>query len=292
MEYVFDPYTWEDDRKILTQKELIVPGLEMFGTHHHPKKLRILPPHMHKTTEFLYLANGAQKYYVGEKEYLLTGNHVLVVNNDVVHSTGDIPYGRYENLWFRLDIPRFAKSLGVPAPIRSHICQRLQNLPHPLISMTENRFSQLRDAFFALSSDLPSEKLQGYAQFVDFVTYLVKCTDPTAAFSADIQQVLSYIREHICESILLADLAALCRISLSTFKQKFRRETGVSPREYINIQKIEKAKVFLASGMTVTETAYALDFSSSSYFSVVFKQMEDISPIDWQAKHTNDPKNN
>jgi len=180
----------------------------------------------------------------------------------------------------------------VPAPIRSHICQRLQNLPHPLISMTENRFSQLRDAFFALSSDLPSEKLQGYAKFVDFVTYLVKCTDPTAAFSADIQQVLSYIREHICESILLEDLAALCRISLSTFKQKFRRETGVSPREYINIQKIEKAKVFLASGMTVTETAYALDFSSSSYFSVVFKQMEDISPIDWQAKHTNDPKNN
>ena len=83
----------------------------------------------------------------------------------------------------------------------------------------------------------------------------------------------------------LEELAELAGLSLSGFKQKFRRETGITPREYINLLKIEKAKALLRAGSSVTETAFSLDFSSSSYFSVLFKQMEDMSPSEYVRLH-------
>ena len=112
MDYVFDNAIWTDDVRILTDETLIVPGLEMFGHNCSARNLRLLTPQIHKTAEFLYLANGSQKYSINGQEYTVKGNQVLVVDAEVPHSSGPNPYGRYESLWFRLDIAAFAANLG------------------------------------------------------------------------------------------------------------------------------------------------------------------------------------
>jgi hypothetical protein len=113
MEYVFDQPTWTDDRRILTHEKLNIPGLEMFGHDCSARNLRLLSPHIQKTAEFLYLANGSQKYSINGQEYTVKGNQILVVDAEVPHSSGPNPYGLYESLWFRLDIPTFAASCSL-----------------------------------------------------------------------------------------------------------------------------------------------------------------------------------
>lgn len=285
MDYTFDSPTWTDEVKIITNDSLIVPGLEMFGHKCSARNLQLLTPHIHKTTEFLYLANGSQKYSINGEDYVVKGNQVLVVDAEVPHSSGPNPYGRYENLWFRLDIPVFAGHLGVSEPVRMLICQRLQQMPNPIIAIRENLWGGLQNAFYNLASSDPAKQLCGYGAFVHFITQLVKSTDPAGSYSPCIQQVITYIEENICTHLGLEDLAELAGLSLSGFKQKFRRETGITPREYINLLKIEKAKEYLSAGASVTETAFALDFSSSSYFSVLFRQMEDMPPSEYLKLH-------
>lgn len=284
MNYIFDRYTWTDDRKVLTKNELIVPGLEMFGHYRATHALTVLTPHMHTAAEFLYIANGAQKYCIEDKEYLLTGNQVLIVKEHTPHSTGPNPYGRYNCLWFQLDIDRFAASLSLPKEVTEHIVNRLGNARKPLISLKENLYGNLQAAFYELASADITDRLKGYSRFVDFIICLVKYTEPQPDISPQIQLALRHIDENICAMLPLEELSEISGLSLSGFKQKFRRETGISPREYINIKKIKKAKELLSSGMSVTDTAFALDFSSSSYFSVLFKQMEDISPSEYRNK--------
>lgn len=278
MDYVFDNAIWTDDTRIITQETLIVPGLEMFGHDCSARHLRLLTTHIHKTAEFLYLANGTQHYSIAGQEYVMKGNQVLVVDPEVPHSSGLNPYGRYETFWFRLDIPVFAASLGVSGQVKELICRRLQHMANPILAPREHLYNQLSGVFYNLASADPTEQLCGYGQFVHFITQLVKCTDPAVNCSPEMQRVISYIEENICSHLELEELAALAGLSLSGFKQKFRRETGITPREYINLLKIEKAKQYLAAGASVTETAFALDFSSSSYFSVLFRQMEDMPP--------------
>lgn len=73
---------------------------------------------------------------------------------------------------------------------------------------------------------------------------------------------VDYIHSHIDEWIVLDQLASVCALSLSRFKTQFRQELRISPREYINIYKIEKAKEMLTTKSSITNIAYALSFSS------------------------------
>lgn len=279
--YITDDPVWTEDLMIMDAERLRIPGVEMFGYNRSTRNLHIMIPHMHKTAEFLCFANGSQEYYVREQQYILRGNQVLIVDADVPHSTGSTPYGRYEHLWFRMDVQAFAEGLNVADDLKDLICRRLTHLENPVLSLQEAPYSDLQTCFFHLASDHPADRLAGYTEFLQFISRLVQSTSPTDACSPVIQKALTYISDNICTHIPLTRLAELCGLSLSGFKQKFRRETGITPREYINILKINKAKELLAAGNSVTETAFALDFTSSSYFSVLFHQVTDQSPSDY-----------
>ena len=289
MEYMFDEATWDENYKVITDRMLTIPGLEMFGHNRDTRRRQALTPHAHKTAEFLYLSNGSQKYYINEEEFIIHGNQVLVVAADTLHSSGDNPYGRYETLWFRLDIDTFADGLGVSGTMRQLCRERLHRMCNTLVSLHEQAYGDLQEAFYALASPDSCRQLDGYARFVRFLTQLIQCTNPVSDCSPAIQQTVAYIEENICTHLELETLAELAGLSLSGFKQKFRRETGITPREYINLQKIEKAKELLRGGMSITETAFALDFSSSSYFSYLFRQMENMTPSEFIRKGIDTP---
>lgn len=78
--------------------------------------------------------------------------------------------------------------------------------------------------------------------------------------------------DHITSEISLEELASIANLSCCQYKQKFKKQLGISPRHYINQQKIENAKILLMEGMSVTDVAMMLGFSTSGYFSTVFKK--------------------
>ena len=289
MEYNIDEATWSDNFKIITDRILTIPGLEMFGHNTETRRRQMLPPHIHKTAEFLYLSNGSQKYYINDEEYTIRGNQVLVVAADTLHSSGDSPSGRYETLWFRLDIDAFAAGLGATDAMKQLCRQRLHRMCNTIVSPQKNLYGELQSAFYELASPDMAQQLSGYARFLQFIAQLIRSADPAGSCSPAMQRVLAYIEENICSDLELESLAALAGLSLSGFKQKFRREIGITPREYINLLKIEKAKEFLRRGKSVTDTAFALDFSSSSYFSYLFRQIEDMSPSEFIRRHRQTP---
>ena len=74
-------------------------------------------------------------------------------------------------------------------------------------------------------------------------------------------------------------MAEVAGLSVSHFKARFRRETGLPPREFILREKIRLAREALGKGHgTVTDIAFELGFSSSQYFATVFKRYTGQSP--------------
>lgn len=288
MEYLYDEAVWQENYKIITDDILTIPGLEMFGHNSDTRHRRTLFPHIHKTAEFLYLSNGSQRYGINGQEYTIHGNQILAVAADTPHSSAQSPYGRYETLWFRLDIDAFAEGLGVTNAMKQLCRERLHRMCGTIVAPQENLYGNLQAAFYELASPDPLCQLSGYARFIRFIMQLIRCTDPSSNYSPAIQRTVAFIKENICTHLELEKLAELNGLSLSGFKQKFRRETGITPREYINLLKIEKAKELLLKGFSVTETAFALDFSSSSYFSYLFRQIVDTTPSEY-VKRCNQP---
>ncbi len=124
------------------------------------------------------------------------------------------------------------------------------------------------------------------AQIVSFLHLLCDIArDPwiptVTPFVAD---VMNRIGGQLTEDISLKALAQDFGYSLSHFMTKFRAEAGITPMHYINREKIELAKAFLSKGMSVTETALALSFNYSNYFSSVFQRFTSYMPSEYQRK--------
>ena len=100
-----------------------------------------------------------------------------------------------------------------------------------------------------------------------------------AARNYGILKGVEYIDSHLGENMKIAEIAAVCAMSESAFRQKFKKQMGVSPIKYITKAKIEKAKQLLASSeLSVEEISHALCFYDTAYFYKIFKDITGTLP--------------
>jgi two-component system response regulator YesN len=98
-----------------------------------------------------------------------------------------------------------------------------------------------------------------------------------------IANAIQYLAEHFREDVDRDDVAAVSFISPNYLSKKFRDETGMNLREYINHLRINEAKrLLLSTNMTISEVAGELGYDNSSYFSTVFKKICGVSPVKWR----------
>ncbi|MEG0767910.1 MAG: AraC family transcriptional regulator [Clostridia bacterium] len=90
---------------------------------------------------------------------------------------------------------------------------------------------------------------------------------------------IRHMEKHLQTSIAIAELAACCHMSESTFYRRFQHFAGTPPLAYHQRRRIEKCCELLESGLyTVEQVAEAMGFCDASYFSRIFKRVTGVSP--------------
>lgn len=103
--------------------------------------------------------------------------------------------------------------------------------------------------------------------------------------AARLQQVMTFLMEHLSQPLTLADIADGCSMSVSALKLLFKEQCGCGPIAFFLQLKIREAKKLLRdSSFSVTEISERLGFQSVHYFSRLFKEKTGESPSDY-AKH-------
>ena len=99
-------------------------------------------------------------------------------------------------------------------------------------------------------------------------------------------QLIGEIEKNYSQKITLASLAASVQINEKYLCRFFKEFTGVTPIDYINRIRVDKACYQLAVNKTnVTEAAYECGFNELSYFSQCFRQYKGISPGAYRTKY-------
>lgn len=103
-----------------------------------------------------------------------------------------------------------------------------------------------------------------------------------------IENAVSYIDRHLTgEGMTLPLLARRFAMSETTFRRKFRERMGMSPIAYINLQKVERAKMMLNSvESTVEAICDALNYYDTAYFYKQFKKATGMTPMEYKLKMT------
>jgi len=272
-------YENEPNRKVYTSNELNIPGLFLLAWNNSYRVRNPRMYHFHQERiEITFVVRGDIIYFIEGKEYHLSGGDVLVIPADLPHGTGTHPLGICEIYWIQLQLndPSFLF-------LQKEWIAELQSL---LIKFEAGvyrgvDFSQkyLANMFNLLTSNSVIDKYWGVSRLVHILHSLDKAHQIIKKIlSADIKNAVDYILSNIYEDIRLESLADEAGLSLYYFKQKFSEQIGMSPRMFINSHKIEVAKELLGAGKSVTETASDLGFSSTAYFSTVFRKFTRLSP--------------
>lgn len=93
-----------------------------------------------------------------------------------------------------------------------------------------------------------------------------------------VEQIKTYVRDHVDERLDLEDIARQFYISSHYLSHYFRRETGFTLGQFIAQAKIDRAKELLQKGFSVTDTAISLSYNSDSHFINTFKRLTGTTP--------------
>lgn len=99
-----------------------------------------------------------------------------------------------------------------------------------------------------------------------------------------ISQVVTFIRNNIRENLTLKMLSDKAYMSTSSFYRVFKRETGMSPIDFVLHEKIRHAKKLLRDPyLQVSEVGYMAGFDDPNYFIRLFKKQEGVTPKQFQS---------
>jgi len=281
-------------------------GVPVFGRYEYYSARPGLRTHAHPDAiEISYLERGCQTYRTGGREYHLVGGDFFVTAPGEPHDTGGQVEDRGVLYWMILNIPKRSQSILMLPPKESMLLvNEISTLPHrhfPGNAALKQEldeifgfYEQLQQGsqFPSAADELTAVRLIRIAvanQLVRFLLEMIGCArrHQGAHHSSVISRLVERIKASPEQNYSLVELAAEAKLSLSRFKRKFKAEIGIAPHDYILRCKIEAAKRMLCErGMSVTDTAMELGFSSSQYFATVFRKFTRQTPVEFSSQRS------
>lgn len=121
--------------------------------------------------------------------------------------------------------------------------------------------------------------------YEDFILRVHRCRT-NQNLSPQIRACCDYIELNVEEDFSISDLAARTGYTKYYLSRKFEEETGASLNSYINIAKVERAKLLLTiTDDGIQEIADRLHFCSRSYFSETFRKITGTSPAKYRKDY-------
>ncbi|RLD86012.1 MAG: hypothetical protein DRJ07_01785 [Bacteroidetes bacterium] len=256
----------------------------LLGHYSYKEAKGKLEMHQHKDMlEICFLETGSQYYVVGNESYFLKGGDVLITPPNTIHGTSGFPEEKGSLFWMIIHVPKETFRILNLTPKESELLvNKLLNLDRIHFKGGSEMKKMLRAVFklYNKKNDLLT-KIEMTNHILNFLLSVIHCSEKkeNKSISTDMEFCCKFIESNIFQNIYINNLAKKVNLSESRFKHKFKEEIGMPPNEYIIKLKIKKAKeLMLRTDISITNLAYDLGFSTSSYFSTVFKKYQGISP--------------
>ena len=289
---IFDDFCWNEHKKLVTADHHKISGL-MNLSHFSPFASGApVPLHYHSDIiEIHFLVKGQRDTLIMKngvlQSFRVMGNEIFITFPYELHSTGNLAQNRCEFFAVQLDLKARDNFLGLNKEYSNALCRKLMALEQHHYKIGTSQISMLRTAFNLITMGTAEDSMSGVQYLtcvlsgLPYLTPVLECTNRHV--DTPLRFALQYVEDHINLPITLQELADASGYSLSRFKAKFKEEIGITPAEYITLQKMDRAQMLLkTTEQSITDIAYELGFSSSNYFCSVFKKTLSYSPSSYR----------
>lgn len=225
--------------------------------------------HPASVERFVYILKGAGRFFLKDKQ-LSPGER------DMVYLPGETAYRSkwLEDSEFMVIDLLLHNAQGQP------IC--FAETPGILFNDSHGTYRGLLEELAAKSDALgPFDWLERLSLSFKLLCEMARDTNRSAldAQNRKIKPGVSYLQNNFTEDFPIDQLAQMCGLSTGRFRRIFFECLGMTPVEYRNKLRVQKAMEFLKSGAyTVSEVAELVGISDMKYFSKLFKRYAGVSP--------------
>ncbi|WP_239421946.1 AraC family transcriptional regulator [Bacillus sp. CGMCC 1.16541] len=146
----------------------------------------------------------------------------------------------------------------------------------PLASQSPARVIPLYEDLLLLQNKPSfSEKCRFQATVWNVMSALTDVTEVD-----NMEEAVSFIRQNLSQPYSVTELAARAGMTPTSFSRAFRKKVGMSPKEFLNEERIKVAKELMIQkkGMTTKDIAHHVGVQDEFYFSRLFKKKEGVPP--------------
>ena len=275
-----------------TRQTMERPDFECF--HYYDTDPVQVEFHDHQFYEVLFFLSGSVSYTIEGRTYQLRPGDILLTSRGELHRP-DIRSGKaYERyvIWVQPQIIDRIRLLGTDldacfrdAEAKRHHLVRPDSATLTQLKSICQRMLQARD-----ESEFGAGALS-LSCLVEFLVYLNRAYFATPdAIRQDItenekiNQVLSYINNHLAEDLSLDRLSRALYVSKSHLNRSFKDFTGLTLYQYIIKKRLVVARNMLLEGRPVMDACMRCGFNDYSNFLKAFKREFGKSPREFMSR--------
>jgi len=257
-----------------------------------------VPWHAHRGFQLFFALNGAAAYEMQTKPprpVEIPGGHFLVVPPGLPHRGLQDACPPCELLF--LVLPPAGGDMQLHSPLtRQEWGRALREFSRA--PLTAQRIGQeLTRAVAALAEsvdqtdagrngDWHAARLRARSCEVVLETAVQLSNATSGAVHTAVAMAEKHLHDHFAEPLQMAEVAARARLSRTRLFALFRRTTGLTPNDYLQRLRIERARGLLTgTEQSITDIAFGTGYASSQYFSTVFRRFTGQTPQEFRASH-------
>jgi AraC family L-rhamnose operon regulatory protein RhaS len=266
-----------------TGKWLVLPELVHFGWDRHRRSIARLKPHAHdRAWEVCYLVRGSVEWWCGREVHQVNRGDLYLTRPGEQHGGVDSMMHPCELYFFQIRFPTRGAMPGLTAA-------QTRAMVRAFDAIRTRRFAAspgILDAFRTIHAAHRRRTTLGVVTARAALHHILVTVPAdhdravaarSSMHSQRIDAAMTWMDEH--SDWPIEQVAAAVNLGVSRFHQLFVQETGFTPHDYRIRRKVAQARHLLrTTDRSVTDIAFALDFSSSQYFATVFKKLTGLTP--------------
>lgn len=238
--------------------------------------------HSHAAYEIYILKSGKRTVIIDDMEYTAAAKDATLFSSNISHkSRGDTPFSgicihfseRYLDLYFTAEAKK----------------QLMKCFNHKVVSLSDAEFEAIK-AIADNFDEAASNKFLVFAVILDILSRSASFSD--TGVSADIkgkikksQRIIEYTNENYVYIKRISDITTLFKVSENYVFQIFRKNYGMTPKQYINKLRINNACHRLKyADKSIKSIAYDCGFESYEHFINVFKKSVGCTPSEYRSR--------
>lgn len=263
--------------------------------NHEDEQPSYCAPHIHLDVEIMYVLIGSFAVEIDGTEYIAEKGECLLFRSNAVHSIRALSSGVSYYRVLKVGLPLIL-SLASTDNSETYIHRFSVGSKGERVkwSKSECEAKGFYEAFLRLNKEYESTEHGADISTKIYVAYILKELLRDIQ-SADVDKVsdknlvktvndaIYYMHRHYPENITLEQCSKWASLSSSYFSRSFKKITGRSFKDYLNIIRVDAAeKMLMSSDKSVTDIAFECGYNDVSYFALCYRKIKGIKPSDFK----------